>query len=110
MTERSSRAVFFALGLRSEQFRRRAALQHTNRWGPAGAFGLFGGDQGDIGRFEHFDVVGDGGGEHVLRSGGAQEVADELDVAHVQVSEGLVDEDEASGAFVVFHQAHEQDQ
>ncbi len=27
-----------------------------------------------------------------------------------QVGEGLVDEDEAAGAFVVLHQAHEQDQ
>ena len=48
--------------------------------------------------------------EAIAKANMPQEVADQLDVAHVEVGEGLVDEDEAAGHLVVLEQAHEQDQ
>ena len=49
-------------------------------------------------------------GDQVLGAGGAQEAADAVDVGHVEVGEGLVDEDETAGAGVVHEQPDQQHQ
>ena len=72
------------------------ALEHCHRLGPGVAGTALAGRQHQVGRLVHVEVVRDRRGQDVLRVGRAQEAADLLDVEHVQVREGFVDEDKAA--------------